>query len=147
VDIISKYSDLMQLQVSRDLLDNIVSSGFISQLNIDEQLIIQNIYSKYTSLYSNIILNIESICSGISTSSLDLLNTHIHLYSGLFRSMQMDIDNIFSQYITLPNGIPMDYPNTNVDVSFSISSFLSSYVFSTSDPNNLKMANAAISNR
>jgi len=144
VDIISKYSDLMQLQVSRDLLDNIVSSGFISQLNIDEQLIIQNIYSKYTSLYSNIILNIESICSGISTSSLDLLNTHIHLYSGLFRSMQMDIDNIFSQYITLPNGIPMDYPNTNVDVSFSISSFLSSYVFSTSDPNNLKMANAAI---
>jgi len=144
VDIIAKYSELMQSQVTRSVLDNLAASGLISQLNIDEQLTIQNIYSKYVSLYSNIILNMESICSGVSMTSLDLLNTHIHLFSGLFRSMRIDIDSIFSQYITLPKGIPIDYPNTESDVSSGIVNFLSTYVFSTSDVNNLKIANAAI---
>jgi len=144
VDIVTKYSELMQSNTSRVILESLVSSGVIDQINPDEKLMIQAIYSKYIELYSDKTTHIESTCSRISETSLDLLNTHIHLYSGLFRSMQVEISDVFSQSIVPPSrGIPS--VNTEISIASDISTSVSNISFSTADPNNLKIMNAAIS--
>jgi len=142
ISAVDMYSTLVKNELSKNILDFLISGNFLKTTDIQEALTIRSIYELYSDTYSDTILDIESACSRLSNSPLDLINMRIHLYSGLFASLDSFVTGECSSFFQTQQEIAATISNT--DLVTKIENEITLNSFSTASINNKKMMDAAV---